>query len=256
VLAPNPGLFTGPGTNTYVARDGGECVVIDPGPVIPEHLAAVRAVLGDDRPVGVLVTHTHPDHAPAANPLAADLGVPAYGFARGPSFNPDVPLADGDGVVFGGARLVAIHTPGHSADHLCYLGGAVLFTGDHVMGGSTVVIEDLTAYLRSLRRVRALDAALFHPGHGPRIDDPGAVVDYYIAHRMEREQQILSALAAGAGTVGEVVEAVYTDVDPALHPVAVHSVAAHLVKLQLEGRVEFGGEAEWEAPVGPVEEAD
>ncbi len=253
VLAPNPGLFTGPGTNTYVVTDEAEAVVIDPGPQIPEHLEAIEGTLTGLRPVAVLVTHTHPDHAPAANPLAARLGVPALGYASGPAFTPDRRLADGDQVACGGATLEAVATPGHTDDHLCYRMGDVLFTGDHIMGGSTVVIEDLAAYLSSLRRLLPLGLTRLYPGHGPEIDDPAAVIEEYLAHRLERERQVLAALAGGAGTVGEVVAAVYAEVDPALHPIAAHSVAAHLRKLADEGRVSFAGGAEPDARAALVE---
>ncbi len=253
VLAPNPGLFTGPGTNSYVVADGGEAVVIDPGPNIPEHVGAIELALAGLAPVAVLVTHTHPDHAPAANPLADRLGVPALGAAPGPEFAPDRRLADGDLVPFGAVAAEAIATPGHTDDHLCFRVGDVLFTGDHIMGGSTVVIEDLAAYLESLRRLLPLGLARLHPGHGPMIDDPAAEIEKYIAHRLDRERQVLAALGAGAGTVGEIVAAVYAEVDPALHPIAAHSVAAHLRKLAAEGTVSFAGRAESEARAALIE---
>ncbi len=248
VLAPNPGLYTGPGTNSYVVSSGGEAAVIDPGPMVPDHVAAIRQALAGLRPVAVLVTHTHPDHAPAANPLAAELGVPALGAAPGPGFAPDRMLGDGDVVMVGEASLEAVATPGHTPDHLCFLLGDELFTGDHVMGGSSVVIDDLAAYLGSLRRLLPLGLTRLHPGHGPVIDDPDATIRQYIDHRLLRERQVLDALAGGASTVGEVVAAVYADVDPALHPIAVFSVAAHLRKLAVDGRVSFSGAAEPGAP--------
>ncbi len=248
VLAPNPGLYTGPGTNSYVVSAGGEAAVIDPGPQIAEHVAAIREAIGGLRPVAVLVTHTHPDHAPAANPLAGELGVPALGAAPGPGFLPDRTLGDGDVVALGDASLEAVATPGHTPDHLCFRLGDELFTGDHIMGGSTVVIDDLAAYLDSLRRLLPLGLTRLHPGHGPVIDHPDATIRDYIDHRLARERQVLDSLAAGAATVGEVVAAVYADVDAALHPIAVFSVAAHLRKLAAEGRVSFGGAAEPEAP--------
>lgn len=253
VLAPNPGLYTGPGTNSYVVAAAGEAVVIDPGPTIPAHLDAIRRAIGASMPRAVLVTHTHPDHAPAANELAADLGVPALGWGPGPQFSPDGRLADGDLVRFGDAAAEAVATPGHTADHLCFQVGDLLFTGDHIMGGSTVVIEDLAAYLESLRRLLPLGLARLHPGHGPMIDDPAAEIEKYIAHRLDRERQVLAALGAGAGTVGEIVAAVYAEVDPALHPIAAHSVAAHLRKLAAEGTVSFAGRAESEARAALIE---
>ncbi len=254
ILAPNPGPFTGPGTNSYLVASAGEAVIVDPGPRIPAHQQAIRAALADARPVAVLVTHTHPDHAPAANPLARSLGVPAAGFGPGPDFDPDTTLADGDSVRFGDASAVAVGTPGHTADHLCFRVGDVLFTGDHLMGGSTVIIDDLTAYLASLRKLLPLGLRRLYPGHGPEVDDPGALIESYIAHRLERECQIVAALRDGAASVGDVVTAVYVGLDPALHLAASWSVAAHLRKLNLEGRVGFSGAAEWGAPAVLIEE--
>lgn len=251
VLAPNPSLFTGPGTNTYVAGDETGVVVIDPGPIDRGHLEAIVRTIGG-RPVGaVIVTHTHSDHAPLANPLARDLGVPAVGHSPGEDFAPDRLLVDGDAVNAGSIRLVAVHTPGHSDDHMCFLAGNVLFTGDHIMGGSTVMVEDVRRYVGSLERVRDLRVERLYPGHGPEMDRPDEVVSWYLAHRRQREAEILAAVRGGAGTVGEVVESVYDDVDPSLHPLAARSVAAHLRKLADDGEVEIAGGA-WSDAVTPA----
>lgn len=239
ILAPNPGIFTGPGTNTYAVVSGDECVVIDPGPVDESHLRAILGAAAGLRPRAVLVTHTHPDHAPLANPLAEWWGVPAYGFADGPGFQPDRRLRDGDRLRFGEEVLEALHTPGHSDDHLCFRLGGAVFTGDHIMGGSTVIVEDMARYMRSLERLRRLEIDLLLPGHGEQMDHPYQVVDEYLAHRRLREAQIMAALEAGAARVGEIVEAVYREVDRALHPLAARSVTAHLVKLEAEGKVEL-----------------
>jgi glyoxylase-like metal-dependent hydrolase (beta-lactamase superfamily II) len=239
VLAPNPGPYTGPGTNTYVLSDAGEAVVLDPGPVIDSHELAIVDALGHDRPVGVVVTHSHPDHAPLANPLARRLGVPVYGYAPGPSFAPDVRISDGDEVGFGGAHLTAVHTPGHTPDHLCFLDGSTLFTGDHIMGGSTVVMEDASAYLDSLYKVRTLGAAVIEPGHGEAMDDAGAAIDAYIEHRLSRERQIVAAIRAGASTVGVVVDEVYGGIPSDLRPAAVHQVRVQLAKLSRDGAIGF-----------------
>lgn len=244
LLAPNPGLFTGPGTNTYLVRSDAAALIVDPGPVDSSHARAILEAVAADAVLGILVTHSHPDHAPLANPLGRDLGVPVYGYEPGPQFDPDVLVGDDARIAVGAERLTVLYTPGHSADHLCFLAGDVLFTGDHIMGGSTVVVEDMVAYLDSLRRLGALSLRKLYPGHGPIMDDPRAVIDDYIGHRLEREEQIVAALAAGAGTVGAVVEDVYADVDPALHPLAAHSVAAHLNKLVAEGRASFEGSAD------------
>lgn len=249
VLAPNPGLMTGPGTNTWVVSSEQQAIVIDPGPRIPEHEAAIERALDGLTPVAVLVTHSHPDHAPAANPLAERLGVPAVGLDDGPEFSPDRRIADGEDVAFGAASAVCVTTPGHTPDSVSYRVGDALFTGDHIMGGSTVVIEDMSDYLNSLHRLRGTGLEVIHPGHGPVIDAPDDLITEYIEHRLEREQQIVAALEAGAGTLGAIVVEVYRDVDPALHPVAAMSVAAHLAKLGSDGLVVCGPEPTWDDEV-------
>lgn len=237
VLAPNPGPYTGTGTNTYLIHDGAAAAIIDPGPIIGGHADAIVAALGELEPVAVIVTHNHPDHAPLANPLAARLDVAAYGFAPGPTFTPDLMLADGDAVAVGSTALVAVHTPGHSWDHLCFLAGTELFTGDHIMGGSSVIIEDAAAYFDSLNRVAALGAERLRPGHGDVIEDAAEAVQAYIAHRREREQQIVEAVADGAHSIQAITEAVYAGTDPALLPAAVAQVRVQLEKLHAENRV-------------------
>lgn len=239
VLAPNPGPFTGPGTNTWVVGDAQKVVVIDPGPRDSSHDEAIRRMIGDRRLTAVIVTHTHVDHAPLANPLAADIGVPALGHAPGPEFDPDERLTDGSVVPVAGGALVVLHTPGHADDHLCFRLGRVLFTGDHIMGGSSVMIDDLTAYLQSLERLKGETFDRLYPGHGPEIEEPAAVIDWYIAHRLQREQEILAAIEGGATSVDDVVEVVYAEVDSSLHPLAARSVTAHVKKLAAEGAVHF-----------------
>lgn len=238
VLAPNPGPFTGAGTNTWILDHGGSVVVIDPGPVIDSHLDAIGEAVADRIPVAVLVTHTHEDHAPLANPLARLLDVPALGHRPGPGFEPDDLLADDSVVEIGPGRLTVVYTPGHADDHLCFLTDRVLFTGDHVIGGSSVMVDDMSAYLASLRRVRDLDADRLLPGHGEEMEEPRTVVDWYIAHRLERERQIVAALEAGADDVESIVADVYADVDVSLHPLAARSVRAHLRKLADDGVVD------------------
>ena len=251
ILAPNPGLFTGPGTNTYLLGSSSDAVIIDPGPIDQQHREAILAVVTGYNVSGILVTHSHPDHAPLANPLGIELDVPVFGYEPGPDFAPDQLLGEGDSVEVGDNELRVLYTPGHSSDHLCFLAGDVLFTGDHIMGGSTVVVEDMVAYLASLRRLGEISLRRLYPGHGSMMDDPQGVIDEYISHRLEREEQVVRALESGAGTVGAVVEEVYADVDPALHPLAAHSVAAHLNKLVSEGRVRFDdGDDLWRAFVG------
>lgn len=237
VLAPNPGPYTGPGTNTYIVSDGGSALVVDPGPIIESHREAIVAALREHEPIGVIVTHNHPDHAPLANPIAADLSVPTYGFAPGPEFTPDVMMADGDNVRLASSSITAVHTPGHTWDHLCLLLGDVLFTGDHIMGGSTVIIEDAAAYFASLQRVASLDVNRLYPGHGDEIPDAARAVAEYIEHRKERERQIVAAVENGAVSVEEITEAVYTGIDPVLMPAAAAQVGVQLHKLIAERRL-------------------
>lgn len=239
VLAPNPGPFTGPGTNTWVVGDQDEAIVIDPGPRDGSHDDAIRRMIGERRLTSVIVTHTHSDHAPLANPLAADIGVPALGHAPGPEFEPDERLVEGSVVPVAGESLVVLHTPGHADDHLCFRLGRVLFTGDHIMGGSSVMVDDLRAYLVSLERLKGETLDRLYPGHGPEIETPAEVIDWYIAHRLQREQEILAAIDAGATTVDAVVERVYAAVDSSLHPLAARSVTAHVKKLAAEGVLRF-----------------
>lgn len=237
VLAPNPGPFTGPGTNTWLIDDGGHVAIIDPGPVSTSHFDAIASAVRGRQVAGVLVTHTHIDHAPLANPLARTLDVLAFGFEAGPEFDPDVRLGDGSTVGVGSLDLEVVHTPGHSDDHLCFLAGRVLFTGDHIMGGSSVMVERLAPYLESLERLRPLDLDRLYPGHGDVMENPAEVIDWYVAHRLERERQIIDAIAGGASTVSEIVEVVYRDVDSSLHPLAARSVTAHVDKLTADGVV-------------------
>jgi glyoxylase-like metal-dependent hydrolase (beta-lactamase superfamily II) len=243
VVAPNPSYMTGPGTNTYLV--GQEHVaVIDPGPDDAGHLDAVAAA-GDGRIRYVLVTHTHPDHSPGAAGLAARTGATVLGYAARDGFLPDAELAEGDVVAGDGYRLRALHTPGHASNHLCYLleEEALLFSGDHVMGGSTVVIApldgDMDHYLVSLERLRDASPPLraIAPGHGPLLEDPRSVLEGYIAHRLAREAAIAAALGERrSATVDELVAAVYVDVPIALHPIARYSVWAHLRRLAGLGR--------------------
>ena len=235
VLAPNPGPFTLTGTNTWIASFGEEAIVIDPGPRLADHEAAIVRGLQERRPSGILVTHNHEDHAPLANPLARRFEIPAYGHAAGPDFEPDLTLVEGDRLPLGEKELLVLATPGHSDDHLCFQIDQLLFSGDHIIGGSSVMVEDLARYLGSLRRLGPLGLERIYPGHGPEIDQPDEVIDWYVAHRLQREREILAAMEAGATSVAEIVEIVYREVDPSLHSLAAVSVSAHLRKLEEAG---------------------
>ena len=243
VLANNPGPFTGPGTNTWVLGDEADnVVIIDPGPVDTKHARAIFDVVGKRKLVAVLVTHTHIDHAPMANPIARDMGVPAVGYARGPQFEPDIRLLDGASFDVGDLALEVVHTPGHADDHLCFRVGNVLFSGDHIIGGSSVMVDDMGAYLRSLQRLKGTGLELLNPGHGDPMDDPEKVIDWYLAHRMQRHEEIYLAIAQGAANTAEIVAVVYSEVDSSLHPLAARSVDAHITLLITEGRIALEGD--------------
>ena len=246
LLAPNPSMMTGPGTNTYLF--GSETVaVLDPGPLIDEHVDRIIAFA--DAPIRwVLVTHTHEDHSPAAAALASLTGAELLGRAapegkhQDATFAPDRVLADGDEFATDEFTLSVVATPGHASNHVCYLdtGTNMLFTGDHVIDGSTVVINppdgNMKQYLDSLRRVRDLDCAALAPGHGEIIDEPARIIDWIIDHRLEREAKVAVALAEHPYlTTHELVPHVYKDVDRKLYGWAERSLLAHLIKLEEDG---------------------
>jgi glyoxylase-like metal-dependent hydrolase (beta-lactamase superfamily II) len=236
------------GTNTYLvgAPGSGQAVVVDPGPDDPVHLAAVESALAarDARCVAVLVTHHHGDHAEAALPWGERFGAPVAAGSTAVAGPRGRVLAPGERLALAGTSIDVVPTPGHTADHLAFRleSGAVL-VGDHVLGRGTSVVThpegDVVAYLESLRRVHDLGPSALYCGHGPELtDDPGAVLDFYLAHRAFREQQLLTALADGPRTVDELVATVYAEVPRALWPAATQSTLATLEKLRAEGRVE------------------
>ena len=253
LTAPNPGMMTGPGTNTYIVGTSA-LALIDPGPESDAHLKAMLAEVGD-RLRWILCTHTHIDHSPGARALKAATGaeligmrVPQHG-NQDATFAPDRVFEHGDVLDGGDFTLRAVHTPGHASNHLCYLleGEKLLFTGDHIMQGSTVVISppdgDMIAYLNSLEALLALDIARIAPGHGHPIEEPHDEARRLIAHRLKREQKVVAAFAVNnPATLDELLPIVYSDTPPRLHPVARRSLHAHLLKLQHDGRVWQQGE--------------
>jgi glyoxylase-like metal-dependent hydrolase (beta-lactamase superfamily II) len=257
ITAPNPGVMTGPGTNSYVVGER-ELAVIDPGPDIESHVTALVDAVGT-RLKWILCTHTHLDHSPAARALKAATNAQIAGLAcaqdgrQDAQFCPDRLLKDGDTVALDGVTLRAVHTPGHASNHLCYLfeEERLLFTGDHVMQGSTVVISppdgDMQAYFASLDKLLRLDLAALAPGHGRLIETPHDEVRRLVAHRLKREQKVADALARkNPGTLDELVTLAYDDVSEKLHPVAKRSLHAHLLKLAAEGRARDDGDR-WSA---------
>jgi glyoxylase-like metal-dependent hydrolase (beta-lactamase superfamily II) len=246
-------MMTGPGTNTYIVgpSDGsGERAVIDPGPDIASH---VEKILQFENLRWILCTHTHVDHSPAAVAIKAATGAQLLGrpapAGQDASFKPDFVLENGQRVQVGPLSVRAVHTPGHASNHLCYLleQTRMLFTGDHVMQGSTVVINppdgDMRAYLRSLEKLLDEDIAILAPGHGYLIGEPKKELRRLIAHRLAREEKVVNALVRiGPASVEELLPLVYDDVPVRIHRVAARSLTAHLDKLAADGAVRAAGE--------------
>jgi glyoxylase-like metal-dependent hydrolase (beta-lactamase superfamily II) len=246
--AKNPGPMTGSGNNTYLVVNGGSAVLVDAGVGRPEHLAALARALGDSRSGlrMVVVTHDHKDHASGAPAVARAHPAARFGrYSRSQDPEPGIewqPLGDGDRVEVGDAVLTVVHTPGHSPDHivLWHEQSASLFSGDLVIPGRSVMIDvgrggRLSDYLASLDRVLELEPRQLFPAHGALVTDPRAVIRAHIAHRLEREQQVVDALAAGLRTVNAIAESIYDGLDPRLMPAARENVRAHLEKLKADG---------------------
>lgn len=234
VRAANPGPLTLSGTNTWlVGRD--PCWIVDPGPQLDEHVAAVAAAAaGRGGAGGIVLTHDHADHAQAAPALRDAVGAPVW--ARRWS-GADRRIAGGDHV--GPFEVVAV--PGHAPDHVAFVAGRACCTGDAVLGeGSVFVSADLAAYLAALTALRARDLDVLCPGHGPPVTDPASRLDGYVAHRLARERRLRAALADGLRTVDELLAQVWDDVPAALRPAAAVTLEAHLAKLEQEGRLPDG----------------
>lgn len=247
IVAANAGPLTGPGTNTYLVGTS-ELAVIDPGPADTGHVDAIVAA-GRGRIAWILVTHTHRDHSPAARLLREATGALVAG-RHAPDdgrqdrrFHADAQPSDGERVLLEGLSLRCVATPGHASNHLCFLAEeqSVLFTGDHILGHVSPVIlppdGDMTDYLDSLARLRALPVERIAPGHGPMLGQPKAVIDELVEHRLAREARVHLALDADRpASLDDLVARVYTDVDPALHDIARHTLLAHLIRLERAGR--------------------
>jgi glyoxylase-like metal-dependent hydrolase (beta-lactamase superfamily II) len=256
VIADNPGPFTFTGTGTYIVGKN-DVVVIDPGPAYDSHLEAILAAIPGERVSHILLTHHHSDHSPLAGALAARTGAKIYACpppavggalakleeANDETTPTDVTLKGGEIIAGDGWTLEAIATPGHTSNHICYAlkEENACFSGDHIMGWSTTVISppdgDMAAYFASLDRIRERGFSTLWPTHGAPIREVDTFIGAYIAHRRDREAQILAQLAAGHTQIKAMVPVLYAAVDPRLHPAAAHSVLAHMLQLVGEGRV-------------------
>lgn len=248
LVAGNPGPLTGPGTNSYLIGTR-ELVILDPGPALPAHTEAILAAVGSATVVAIVVTHTHLDHSPGARELQRRCAAPLWGSpARHPvhqdaTFSPTRGVGDGDTLDCDAGPLVAVATPGHASNHVCWYQPAarLLYTGDHILGTTSPVIlppdGDMTEYLDSLARLAALSLALLLPGHGPPLTEPQAVIESLTRHRLAREARVAAALAVGSPvSLDALLPIAYADVDPSLYPWARRTLEAHLIRLERTGR--------------------
>lgn len=261
VIARNPSAFTFHGTGTYILGRG-QVAIVDPGPELAEHVDALLDAVRGETVTHILVTHTHLDHSPAVKAVQAATGAPSYAF--GPhgtrpedgaseggadyDFTPDHVVGDGDVITGNGWSVEALHTPGHCSNHLCFRlrEEDALFCGDHVMGWSTSIVSppdgNMADYMASLEKVGKFGASRYFPTHGAPIEEPEPYVKALLAHRHEREAQIMAELAAGPATIAEMVPRMYAAVDPKLYPAAARSVLAHLIHMVETGRVKADGD--------------
>jgi len=258
LVAPNPGVMTGAGTNTYLLGEE-RVAVLDPGPAIPEHIDAILQTAGD-RIRWIVCTHTHPDHSPAWQAVAQATGaevigaLPADDMFQDDTFKPTRELQHDDVLATPEFTLRAVHTPGHVSNHFCFFleEEKMLFAGDHIMNGSTVVIippsGDMKAYIESLQLLQRYETKLIAPGHGEVMEDSRAVVDWLVKHRLKRESKVIDGLRhTGRTSLDELVKVVYDDVNTSLHKMAKLSLSAHLIKLHQENRaLHHPGDDSWE----------
>lgn len=258
VVAPNPGVMTGPGTNTYLLGDK-EVAVLDPGPPIDAHVEAILDAAGGNIR-WIVCTHTHPDHSPAWQAIAKETGAETLGgpvitdMFQDETFQPQRVFSHNDALETDEFTLRAVHTPGHVGNHFCYFieEEGMMFAGDHIMNGSTVVIippsGDMKLYIESLQLLLDYPLKTIAPGHGEVIDDPKGAVEWLVAHRLGREAKVVEKMEQlGRAPLDELVKAVYDDVDTSLHKMAKLSLTAHLIKLRDESRAqEFTADESWE----------
>ena len=258
IVAPNPGVMTGAGTNTYLLGDE-QVAVLDPGPAIPEHIEAILEA-GDGRIKWIVCTHTHPDHSPAWKAIHEATGaevlgaLPADDMFQDDTFKPTHELVHDEVLCTGEFTLRAVHTPGHVSNHFCFLleEEHMLFAGDHIMNGSTVVIVppsgDMKAYIESLQLLLRYDLHLIAPGHGEVMEDSKAIVEWLVNHRLKREAKVIKGLQqTGRTDLDHLVKVVYDDVSEDLHTMAKLSMSAHLIKLHRENRaLQHEEDATWE----------
>jgi len=260
VLAPNPSPYTYTGTQSYIVGASADVAVIDPGPNEPEHISAILSAVGDAKVSAIMCTHTHRDHSPAAAPLAEKTGAPVVGCAPlvisdealaawgaradeafDATYAPDRVLEDGEAMTGEGWTLRAVHTPGHTSNHLCFAleESAALFTGDHVMGWSTSVVippdGDMGEYLKSLERLQQREDRVYYSAHGAPIEKPRQLVRGMVGHRRQRENQIMRLLGERARPLEEFIPDMYKGLDPRLTKAAQMSVLAHLIDLEKRG---------------------
>jgi glyoxylase-like metal-dependent hydrolase (beta-lactamase superfamily II) len=255
ILARNPSPFTYTGTQTYLLGKR-EVVVIDPGPDLEDHLEAILLAIAERPLKAILCTHTHRDHSPAGRLLKDRIDAPIVGCAPlalesvgpradasfDPGYKPDRVFEDGETLEVDGEELVAVATPGHTSNHLCFAYRGALFTGDHVMKWSTTVVfppdGDMGAYMASLEKLRRREDRVYYPAHGPAVDNPQQYLRQLVGHRMQRESQILSLIRERPRRIAEIVVDAYPGLDPRLTIAAGGSVLAHLLDLRQRGLVE------------------